>query len=155
MKTRLFLLVIGSALVALAAIAAAQTAPSLAVTGSDAALVQLDEPAAVMQADGSTVTYKQAYLVRVFGSFPRYLAVMIYVYFGDQQIVEYGSFPGGIYFLVYDRAKLMALAGQDIKVGFQREGLAKSGHKFEPTRFDLTTPVPLRQALERGPVAAR
>ena len=125
------------------------------LTGYDVALVTLDEPQPVPQPNGQVLTYHQAYLVRLFGDFSRNAVVVMYLYFGAERITQYGSFLGGIYFLVYDKAKLMTFAGQSIKYGFSAALLRDSRRQFEPARFDLTTLVPLREALTRPLVPPR
>ncbi len=156
MKTRWLVL---AALLAAAAIASANSPPPglwIHLERYDVALVQLNEPHPVVQPNGQTVTYQQAYLVRLFGRFADSRALAAQLYVGAQPILEHGSFPGGVYFFIYEKSKLDTLAGGDFGVAFGNTTKARSlSVKFEPGRFDLTTVTPLKPALERPAIPPR
>ena len=116
----------------------------------DVALVQLDPPHVVAQPNGATVTFKQAYLVRLFGFFPDLDATNTAVFIGSAPMPAVKRFTGGIYFLLYEKKQLDELAGNPIRISFRGPSSPDSANQiFEPNRFDLTTLLPLEQALKR------
>jgi hypothetical protein len=128
----------------------------LTFKGYDVALVTLDEPHPVAQPNGQVLTYRQAYLVRLFGDFAAGHGPAPAIYLGDERIPEFGSFASGLYFLIYEKTKLDGLAGREIRYTWYNDAsIHNLGRRFEPDRYDLTTPVPLQQALTRPLVQPR
>ena len=73
------------------------------------------------------------------------------LYFGQERIPEYGGTPYGIYFVVYDKARLDSLAGKEIRFRFRTEAIQSFGQRFQPEAFapfDLTDE---KEALARKP----
>ncbi len=126
--------------------------------GYDVTLVQLDAPREVKQPDGQTRTYTQAYLIRLFVYLPGGYRETPEFYIGDRKFASFRKFPKGVYFLVFERLELDAMAGREIRYSLPSElGEVRSFSyapqaQFQPRRFDLTTPVPLAQAIERDRV---
>ena len=120
---------------------------SLKLDSYDVALVDLDEPI-TLAVNGKSVTYKQGYLVRLHGRFPKDRALDMELYFGDQKIEEYGGLKNGIYFIVFTPERLKALSGKPIRyrVG-KTEG--EFGQTFAPDRFAPFTPIRQIDALTR------
>ncbi len=119
------------------------------LSGYDVALVTLDPPRVVQGH-----SHQRAYLIRLYGYFPPQPGGrQLLLYFGDQRAPAYEGAGSDVYLLVYDRAQLDAWAGREIRYRWSEDGeLLSLDIKFEPRRFDLTTPVPLAQALARKPI---
>ena len=151
MKTKMLGIALAAVILALAiglGVAGGQTAAA-EMSGYDVALVDLDEPYVATLAGGERVTYRRAYLIRLHGTFPAGHARNMELYFGEERIEEYGSFPGGLYFMVYEKARLEALAGRDIRYRFDPGPVQSLGRSFQPNRFAPFTAMPLQEALAR------
>lgn len=143
MKTRCTLAL---ALLAVFLMATASSAaePQVTATSIDAALVKLGTPIR----DGDTV-HEHAYLVRIKGEFPAPGAPLLRLYFGDTAIPAYGDFPGGLYFLVLEKAELTALGGKTLRWRIDDGPLHDTGVRFAPSAFEPFTAIPEKDALLR------
>jgi hypothetical protein len=120
------------------------------LNGYDVALAALDGQQVIVQRDGRAKAYDQAYLVRLHGYFPTTRREPALIFFGSERLGEYRTFGRSAYFLIYERSRLDSLAGREIGFRWGEGSRTESfGVKFEPARFDLQTPVPFQQALER------
>ncbi len=119
------------------------------LSGFDVARVELTVPVTKADASGKTITHARAYLVRLHGAFPVTGAQLLKLYFGEERIEEYGGFPGGIYFLVFDKSQLDALSGKEIRFRIGDEKIQPSGATFDAGRFDLKTVLPDKDAFAR------
>lgn len=132
-----------------ASFAAAKTFAAPEFTSVDVALVKL--PFAVERPAGpagGSKSYTHGYLVRLHGTrFPA-TAVAWQLWFGDTRIEEYGSFDGGAYFVVYERAELDALAGKPIRVSIRAGEFHPSPAKLVVSGVDGAA-MPFDQALAR------
>lgn len=117
----------------------------------DVALIGLQTPMKIADAQGQTKTYRQAYLVRLFGDFPAGGAELMRLAIGEQSIPEFGGLPGGIYFMVFESKALDALTGREIRFRVGDRDWRASGVKFEPARFAPFQPLPEEQAFKRAP----
>jgi len=115
----------------------------------DVALMTLEKPYQSFDAAGKSVTYAQAYLVRLHGDFPKDRALLMELYVGTEQIEEYGGLPDGIYFQVYEKSKLDELSGQEFGYRFESDGIKRLGHKFEPQRFAPFKAMKEKEAFSR------
>ncbi|MBZ0273872.1 hypothetical protein K8I61_17675 [bacterium] len=136
----LFVLAAGAAL-------AGDRADAVSITGYDIARVTLPEAVTVTR-DEKPVTYTEGYVVRVKGTFPRGTADTVELSVGETRIEEYASYPGGLYFVVFERSRLDAMNGQAIRWRFGATGKT-TAVTIVPSGFALSTPVPLRDALTR------
>jgi len=128
--------------------AGAQTATAT-LDRYDIALVDLDEALVRIDADGGQQRHTQAYLVRLHGTFPAATARLMELRIGETRIEEYGSFPGGIYFMVFTKAKLDALSGK--KIGWRLgNGIVQwFAPTFDPERFAPFKAMPEKDAMTR------
>jgi len=116
----------------------------------DAARVVFDEPHRVTLPGGQTINYYHAYLVRLFGVFPKQNGVALRLHIGERQIDGVSEFWGGLYFLIYEKKKLNELAGGDIRYSYPGETTPRLlATHFQPRLFGLTHPLPLDRALAR------
>ncbi|NLH47834.1 MAG: hypothetical protein GX444_04435 [Myxococcales bacterium] len=144
-------------IVLLAAMLAAAVAPATAgslnptaeLRGYDVALVNLQTPVKIATAEGRQKEYRQAYLVRLHGSFPADGAELMRLALGDQPIPEYGGLPDGIYFMVFETAALNKLAGREFRFQYGSQEWRSSGVHFEPSRFAPFMAMPEEQAFKR------
>jgi len=121
------------------------------LSGFDVARVELTVPVTKADASGKTVTHARAYLVRLHGAFPVTGARLMKLYFGEERIEEYGGFPGGIYFLVFEKSRLDALSGKEIRFRVGNEKIQPSRKTFDAGPFDLKTVLPDKAAFARPP----
>lgn len=146
---KFMILVLAAALVLAASLATAKSFAAPEFTSVDVALVKL--PFAVERPagpDGGSKSYTHGYLVRLHGTrFPA-TAVVWQLWFGDTRIEEYGSFEGGAYFVVYERAELDALAGKPIRVSIRAGEFFPSPAKLVVAGVDGAA-LPFDQALAR------
>jgi len=114
------------------------------VTGIDIALVDLETPLRV----GAT-THRQAYLVRIQGTFPAAGAALLRLYFGDAPIEAYGDYPGGLYFSVVDKAQLDAWHGKTLRWRVDDGELHDTGRSLDVKGAEPFTVMPEKAALLR------
>ncbi len=116
----------------------------------DVALVSFAEPRVVAAPDGAETRRNRAYLVRLFGAFPKRNGAALRLFIGERQIAPYEPFWGGVYFLVFSRQELRELAGGDIRYAYPDEAAPRLlAPRFQPRLSNLTHPWPFDRALAR------
>jgi hypothetical protein len=136
-------------LAALASVAAAQEPAKAVLKSYDVTLIKLDAPVTRANESGMKIALDQVYLVRLRGEFPVNSAKPMELYLGDKKIGEFGSWPGGIYFILLDKASLDAFTGKDFGYRMGGKKTLPLGAKFEPAKFDLTKAIPEKEAIAR------
>ncbi|MDP8223993.1 MAG: hypothetical protein P9L99_11585 [Candidatus Lernaella stagnicola] len=138
-------------LLMLAATAVAQQA-DIECTGMDVARVTLEDPHVIPLPNGGTKQISEAYLVRVHGRFPVNRAPALRMFVGDAAIEEVGSFPGGVYFYVWDLERLRAFAGKVLRYGFGESPVRETTVVFPTVNETMQKPLSEKRALERPAV---
>jgi hypothetical protein len=115
----------------------------------DIALITLQTPITLPDAAGRDIIYRQAYLVRLHGEFPKNRAPLLRLYFGEEAIPQFGGLPEGLYFMVFDEARLKALAGKEISCRFGEGPAQKLNMTFEPRRWTPFKTMPEKDAFLR------
>lgn len=82
--------------------------------------VDLRSPVERPDARGELRTWEQAFMVRLALPAPPAFGPKADIFVGEERISEYGGWEGGVYFWVYDPARLEALRGQPISYQFDR-----------------------------------
>lgn len=139
-------------LIALGAVVFAENRVAIRVElrSYDVALIALDSPVTKKLDSGKSVVYKRAYLIRLHGDFPVRGARIMRVYFGDLPVQEYGGLPGGIYFMVYEKSALKALAGKELRYQIDAGPVQSFGLRFDPRRFEPYEVMKEKDALLRA-----
>jgi hypothetical protein len=119
--------------------------------GYDVAWISLSTPMTLTNAAGEKVVHERAYLIRLHGEFPLNRAERLRLFFGDQPIGEFGGLGDGLYFMVFDRVSLDALAGKEIRVQFGAQPMQSLGAVFDPRRFEPFRLMSEKEAFFRRP----
>jgi len=115
----------------------------------DVALVTLETPVTRADSTGRNVTLREVYLVRLLGKFPVNYAKPMELFIGDRKIGEYGSMPGGIYFIVLDKASLDHFAGKEFGYRLEGSDIKPLKTTFSPEKFAPFSPMPEKEAIQR------
>jgi hypothetical protein len=68
---------------------------------------------------------------------------------GDKPIPECGGFPGGVYFLLYERPYLEELDGKEIRWSWGNGPIRSLGQRFDPMKSAPFMLMPMKDALLR------
>jgi hypothetical protein len=109
--------------------------PVVSLKRYDVVRVKLEHPLVRVQADGQKQSTQEAFLVRLWGTFPSARAQRVKLFLGDEAVEEYGGLEGGLYFWVWDEARLRELTGRELRFGWGEEAVRASGVLFEPLRW--------------------
>ncbi len=123
--------------------------PEAKLLSYDVTLINLETPIE-KEKDGQKVIYKKAYLIRLLGEFPVSLAPAMELYIGQKRIEEFGGFPKGIYFMVFEKADLDDFEGKAISYRLQNNNMPEKqslGKTFTTKDSDLTKEKTLFEAL--------
>lgn len=82
--------------------------------------VVLRSPVERPNAAGEPRTWEQAFMVRLAVPAPPAMGPKAEIFLDEERVPEYGGWEGGIYFWVYDPARLEALRGRTISYQFDR-----------------------------------
>jgi len=115
----------------------------------DVAFVELDQPLTVTGDNGKTATYERAYLIRLHGEFPIHGASIMRLYFGNEAIAEYSGLPGGLYFMIYEKNRLKAFAGKQMRYQIDNGPIYEFEVRFDVRRFQPLKLMKLKDALIR------
>lgn len=115
--------------------------PEMKLTGFDVSLVMLEKPHEVLTDAGAKKNYYTAFMVRLHGDFPVTDAKLMRLYFGERPVEQYGSFPGGIYFMVYEKGALDKLGGLEVRYSIDGGPLFSTGKTFTLPKLDALAPI--------------
>ena len=106
-----------------------QINPSNAITLNSTEVFRVSLEKALVRPDmsGNERTWNEAFMVRIGMTEPPAMGPALDIFLGDDRITEYGSWEGGIYFWIYDPAKLESLEGRTVSYQFDRSERAEIG----------------------------
>lgn len=104
--------------------------------------VMLEKPARHVDAAGEMRTWDTAYMVRLGLPEPPAMGPRLDVFLGEERLGEYGGWEGGIYFWVYDSARLETLDEKPVSVSFA------GAERREIGRLELGDPAELETIEE-------
>lgn len=90
------------------------------LNGVEVLRVDLREPVDRPDAAGEVRTWHQAFMVRLALPQPPAWGPAFDLFLGEERVAEYGGWEEGVYFWVYDPARLEALRGRTISYRFDR-----------------------------------
>lgn len=82
--------------------------------------VDLREPVERPDAEGEVRTWEQAFMVRLALPEPPAMGPAVDIFLGEERVPEFGGWEGGVYFWVYDPARLEELRGRTVSYQFDR-----------------------------------
>ena len=104
-------------------------------------LVRLTRPIERTDPSGRKSVREQAWFVFLRADYPAVRGPVVDVYLGEERIPEYGGWREGIYFRVYDPARLEALDGTSFFSRIGREAKRPCGPEFRCPELRKMTPV--------------
>ena len=93
--------------------------------------VRLVTPVRLPDASGVVREYTTAFLVRLKVHRPPSMEPLVRFYVGDYEVPESGGWKRGVYFKVYDRARLQGLDGKDLWYSYRSVERRRLGARFE------------------------
>lgn len=119
-----------------------QDVPTVRLDSVEVLRVALREPVDRPDAQGEVRTWQQAFMIRLAVSEPPALGPAEHIYLGEERVPEFGGWERGIYFWVYDPARLEELRGRTISYQFDRAPRRQIG------TLEFGDPGELRQVRE-------
>lgn len=105
--------------------------PAISYKGNEIYQVRFEKPVQRPDLIGNMKSWQQGYMVKLKMTLPPAPSPVFNVYLGDELIPEHGGWQEGIYFWVYDGAKLQTLQGRTISYQMDR------GKRVEVGTFNL------------------
>ena len=123
-----------------------QPIQTVTLNSAEALRVSLEKALIRPDMSGDERTWDEAFMVRIGLTAPPAMGPKFDIYLDDERVEEYGGWEGGIYFWVYDPARLQSLEGRTVSYQFDRSERSKIGTLLlgDPEQFRFVPEAELR-----------